>query len=103
MSASEGLHYDGIQQGHVLGTSYWQLVCSVVVDDLGDGEERRTVLPKNVTPVCKLAELHVHEAFTAPNKNKRQLIVKNLLNCIKKHCRYASCKTHSVLQRVHDK
>lgn len=60
----------------MLGPSYWQLVSSVVVDDLGDGEERRTVLPKNVTPVCRLAELHVHEAFTAPTNKKRQLFVK---------------------------
>lgn len=72
MCASEGLHYDRIQQGHVLSASDWQLVCGVVVDDLRDGGERRTVLPKNVVPLCRLGELHVHEAFTTPTRKKKR-------------------------------
>lgn len=63
---SEGLHYDGVQQGHVLGSSDRQLVCGVVVDDLRDGGERRAVLAEHVSAVCSLSELHVHEAFAAP-------------------------------------
>lgn len=65
-SGSEGLHDDGVQQGHVLGSSDWQFVCSVVVDDFGDGAERRTVFAEDVMAVCRLRELHVHEAFTTP-------------------------------------
>lgn len=63
---SEGLHYNRIQQGHVFSSSDWQLVCSVVVDDLRDGGERGAVLPQNITSVFTLSELHMHEALTAP-------------------------------------
>lgn len=45
---SEGLHDDGVQQGHVLGPSDGQLVRGVVVDDLGDGGEGGAVLPQHV-------------------------------------------------------
>lgn len=69
---SEGLHYDRIQQGHVLSSSDRQLVCSVVVDDLWDGGERRAVLSKHVTPLCRPSELHVHEALTAPDRERRK-------------------------------
>ncbi len=71
VSVSESLHYDGIQQGHVLGSSDRQLVCGVVVDDLGDGGERRAVLSEHVTPLCRLSELHVHEALAAPDRERR--------------------------------
>lgn len=67
VSMSEGLHYDRIQQGHVLSSSDRQLVCGVVVDDLGDGGEGRAVLAENITAICGLGELHVHEALTAPD------------------------------------
>lgn len=50
----------------MLGASDRQLVSGVVVDDLGDGGEGRAVLPEHVTPVCGMGELHVHEAFAAP-------------------------------------
>lgn len=69
-SVSEGLHYDRIQQGHVLSSSDRQLVCGVVVDDLWDGGEGRAVLPEHVAPVCRLSELHVHEAFAAPERER---------------------------------
>lgn len=69
---SEGLHYDRIQQGHVLSSSDRQLVCSVVVDDLWDGAERRAVLPEHVTPLRRPSELHVHEALTAPDRERRK-------------------------------
>lgn len=72
VSVSEGLHYDGIQQGHVLSSSDWQLVCSVVVDDLRDGGEGRAVFSEHVTPVCSLSELHMHEALTAPARERRK-------------------------------
>lgn len=71
-SASEGLHNDGVQQGHVLGSSDGQFVCGVVVDDLGDGAERRTVFTENVAAVCGLGELHVHEALTTPDRKTKQ-------------------------------
>lgn len=64
---SEGLHNDGVQQGHVLGSSDGQLVRRVVVDDLGDGGEGGAVLPQHEAAVSGLAELHVHEALTAPD------------------------------------
>ena len=70
VSRSESLHYDRIQQGHVLGSSDWQLVCSVVVDDLRDGGEGRAVLSEHVTSVCRLSELHVHEALTTPDRER---------------------------------
>lgn len=66
VSMSEGLHDDGIQQGHVLSSSDRQLVCGVVVDDLGDGGEGRAVLAEHIAAICGLGELHVHEALTAP-------------------------------------
>lgn len=68
----ESLHYDGVQQGHVFGPSDWQLVCSVVVDDLWDGEEWRAVLPKHKTPIWKKSEFHVHEAFAAPGGKRKR-------------------------------
>lgn len=49
-----------------------QLVCGVVVDDLGDGGEGRAVLPEHVTPICRLSKLHVHEALTAPDRERRE-------------------------------
>lgn len=67
---SEGLHDDRVQQGHVLGSSDGQLVCGVVMDDLWDGGEGGAVLPQHVTAVCGLAELHVHEALTAPGREE---------------------------------
>lgn len=51
----------------MLGSSDGQLVCGVVMNDLGDGEEGGAVLPQNVTAVRGLGELHVHEALTAPD------------------------------------
>lgn len=69
---SEGLHDDGVQQGHVLGSSDGQLVCGVVMDDLRDGGEGGAVLPQHVTAVCGLGELHVHEALTAPDREQRE-------------------------------
>lgn len=71
---SEGLHDDGVQQGHVLGSSDRQLVCGVVVNDLGDGEEGGAVLPQHVTAICGLGELHVHEALTAPDRKEEHLL-----------------------------
>lgn len=56
----------------MLGSSDWQLVCSVVVDDLWDGGEGRAVLPEHVTPVCRLSELHVHEALTTPDREREK-------------------------------
>lgn len=50
----------------MLSSSDRQPVCSVVVDDLGDGGEGRAVLSEHVTAVCRLSELHVHEALTTP-------------------------------------
>lgn len=67
MRASEGLHNDGVQQGHVLGSSDRQLVRGVVVDDLRDGGEGGAVLAQHEAAVSRLAELHVHEALTAPD------------------------------------
>lgn len=72
LSVSEGLNYDRIQQGHMLSSSDWQLVCSVVVDDLWDGCEGRAVLSEHVTPICRLGELHVHEALTTPDRKRRK-------------------------------
>lgn len=72
VSVSEGLHDDWVQQGHVLGSSDWQLVCSVVMDDLGDGGEGRAVLPQHETAVCGLGELHVHEALKTPDRESRE-------------------------------
>lgn len=69
---SEGLHDDGVQQGHVLGSSDGQLVRGVVMDDLGDGAEGRAVLPQHVTAVCGLGELHVHEALAAPDREEAE-------------------------------
>lgn len=66
VSVSEGLHYDRIQQGHMLSSSDWQLVRGVVVDDLGDGGEGRAVLSEDVAAICRLSKLHVHEALTTP-------------------------------------
>lgn len=66
LTVSEGLHNDRVQQGHVLSSSDGQFVCSVVVDDLGDSGERRTVFPEDVTAVSRLSELHVHESFATP-------------------------------------
>lgn len=68
---SEGLHYDGIQQRHVLGSSDGQLVSSVVVDDLWDGGEGGAVLTKHVTSISRLSKLHVHEAFTTPEGQRK--------------------------------
>lgn len=73
-SMSEGLHYDRIQQGHMLSSSDWQLVCSVVVDDLRDSREGRAVLSEHVTPICRLGELHVHEALTTPDRERRKKV-----------------------------
>lgn len=56
----------------MLGSSDRQLVCGVVVDDLGDGGEGRAVLSEHVTPVCRLSELHVHEAFAAPYRKREK-------------------------------
>lgn len=79
-SLSEGLHDDGVQQGHVLGSSDGQLVCGVVMNDLGDGEEGGAVLPQNVTAVCGLGELHVHEALTAPDGKEEHLLFQFIPN-----------------------
>lgn len=70
VSVSEGLHYNRIQQGHVLSSSDRQPVCSVVVDDLRYRGEGGAVLPKNVTSIFTLSELHMHEALTAPGRKK---------------------------------
>lgn len=80
MSPSEGLHWDRIQQGHVLGSSDWQLVCRVVGDDLGDGRERRAVLSEDVAAVWGLGELHMHEAFAAPDNKETVQMSLNLPN-----------------------
>lgn len=64
---SESLHYDGIQQGHVLRSSDGQLVSGVVVDDFRDGAEGRAVLSQHVASISRLRELHVHKAFAAPD------------------------------------
>lgn len=69
---SEGLHDDGVQQGHVLGSPDRQLVRGVVVDDFGDGEEGGAVLPQHKAAVSRLAELHVHEALAAPDTEWRE-------------------------------
>lgn len=58
----------------MLSSSDWQLVCSVVVDDLRDGGEGRAVLSKHVTAVGRLSELHVHEALTTPDTERKGMI-----------------------------
>lgn len=54
----------------MFSTPDWQLVCSVVVDDLWDGGEGGAVLAKHVTTICKLSELHMHESFAAPGRER---------------------------------
>lgn len=54
----------------MLSSSDWQLVCSVVVDDLGDGGEGRAVFSEHVSPLCRLSELHMHEALTTPDRER---------------------------------
>ncbi len=56
----------------MLSSSDWQLVCGVVVDDLGDGGEGRAVLSEHVASVCRLSELHVHEALTTPDTERER-------------------------------
>lgn len=56
----------------MLSSSDWQLVCSVVVDDLRDSGEGRAVLSEHVAPICRLGELHVHEALTTPDRERRK-------------------------------
>ena len=63
---SERLHHDGEEQGEVLGAADGKLVGGVVVDDLGEGVERRAVLPQDVLALFGQRELHVHEAVAAP-------------------------------------
>lgn len=77
---SEGLHDDGVQQRHVLGSSDRQLVCGVVMNDLGDGEEGGAVLPQHVMANCRLGELHVHEALTAPDRKEEHLLSQSIPN-----------------------
>lgn len=55
----------------MLSSSDWQLVCSVVVDDLRDGGEGRAVFSEHVTPIRSLSELHMHEALAAPDRERR--------------------------------
>lgn len=52
----------------MFGSSDRQLVCGVVVDDLGDGEEGGAVLPQHVTPISRQGELHMHEALATPER-----------------------------------
>lgn len=91
---SEGLHDDRVQQGHVLGSSDWQLVCSVVMDDLGDGGEGRAVLPQDETAVCGLGELHVHEALTTPGRESRGTLVFSYPNWSKQDLFDSTCVFH---------
>lgn len=70
MSGSEGLHNDGVQQGHVFSASDWQLVCSVVVDDFRDRGEGGAVLPKHIAAISSPGELHMHEAFAASERER---------------------------------
>lgn len=76
---SEGLHDDGVQQGHVLGSSDGQLVCGVVMDDLGNGGEGGAVLPQHVTAIYRLGELHVHEALTAPDRKQGERLLSQII------------------------
>lgn len=64
----------------MLGSSDGQLVCGVVMNDLGDGEEGGAVLPQNVTAVRGLGELHVHEALTAPDGKEERLLFRFIPN-----------------------
>jgi len=73
LRASERLHGDRVQERHVLGSSDVQLVCGVVVDDLGDGGEGGAVLPEDVAPLWRASELHVHEALTAPGRRETHI------------------------------
>lgn len=61
----------------MFGSSDGQPVCGVVVDDLGDGGEGRAVLPEHVAPLCRPSELHMHETFTAPDKSKKEMLIKH--------------------------
>lgn len=57
----------------MLGTSDWEFVCGVEVDDLWDGVKGWAVLPQHIFAVFTLSELHVHEALTAPvNKEEEE-------------------------------
>lgn len=67
---SECLHQHGEQQGQVLGTSDWEFVCGVEVDDFWDGVKRSAVLSQHVLAIFALGELHVHETLAAPVRNK---------------------------------
>lgn len=79
---SESLHYDRIQQGHMLSSSDWELVCSVEMDDLRDGGKGRAVLAEYVTSISRLGELHVHEALTTPDREEEGNIQLLLLDSI---------------------
>lgn len=56
----------------MLGSSDRQLVGGVIVDYLGDGGEGGAVLPQHEAAVSRLGELHVHEALTAPDTERRR-------------------------------
>lgn len=107
---SEGLHDDGVQQGHVLGSSDRQLVCGVVMNDLGDGEEGGAVLPQNVTAVRRLGELHVHEALTAPDRKEENLLVQFIPNwndancswCIFRFRQYSYVSSKHTTSRIYE-
>lgn len=75
----------------MLGSSDWQSVCSVVVDDLGNGEEGGAVLPEDVAAICRLSELHVHETFAAPG-SQRETLLKHSQN-------YQYQESHAVFTR----
>lgn len=62
----------------MLGPSDGQLVCGVVMDDLWDGAEGGAVLPQHVTAVRRQAELHVHEALTAPGREEGERCLQQL-------------------------
>ena len=50
----------------MLGTSDWEFVCGVEVDDLWDGVKGRAVLSQHILAIFILCELHVHETLAAP-------------------------------------
>lgn len=63
---SESLNYDRVEQRQVFCASNGQFVGGVVVNDLWYCREWWAILPKDKTAICKLSELHMHEALTAP-------------------------------------